>query len=85
MLHLVPHCSGSYFRDEEVNPYEKDYQHSDWYRVLSRSLGSEDFGCRFVKYNYTEMINGCSVLLYGSTGEEMYEIEVVGDIEFVLD
>ena len=105
--------------------YEKDYQHSDWYRVLSRSLGSEDFDCRFVKYNYTEMINGCSALLYGSTGEEiqekgiglvdfginsqknclevgvrtekdvelikellgeeMYEIEVVGDREYVLD
>ena len=105
--------------------YEEDYRNSDWYLELSGSMGSEDFGCQFVNYNYTELVNGLSVLLSVMTkeayeekgieivefglneykncinvgvrtekdvplvkellGEDMCEIEVVGDREFFLD
>ena len=36
-------------------------------------LGSEDFGCRPGKYNYTELVNGMSDLVYGSLGKTISE------------
>ena len=33
--------------------FEKRYREADWYKELAKMLGSEDFACRPVKYNYT--------------------------------
>ena len=56
--------------------YNKDYRKSDWYKELSTMMGSEDFACRPVKYNYTEVINGFSDLVFGSLGEAIHEAGV---------
>lgn len=48
--------------------FKKDYRSCDWYKELSGVFGSEDFACRSVKYNYTEIIHGCSALVYEESG-----------------
>lgn len=52
--------------------YSKDYRKSDWYKELSTMMDSEDFACRPVEYNYTEIINGFSDLVFGSLGDAIH-------------
>ena len=56
--------------------YDKNYRESDWYTELSKMLGSEDFGCCSAKYNYTELVNGMSDLVFGSLGKAISEAGV---------
>lgn len=60
--------------------FEKRYREADWYKELAKMLGSEDFACRPVKYNYTELVNGMSDMAFGSLGKAIKEagVEVVG-------
>ena len=60
--------------------FDKRYRESDWYKELAKMLGSEDFACRPVKYNYTELVNGMSDVVFGSFSEMIKEtgVEVVG-------
>ena len=60
--------------------FEKRYREADWYKELAKMLGSEDFACRPVKYNYTELVNGMSDMVFGSLGKAIKEagVEVVG-------
>ena len=60
--------------------FEKRYREADWYKELAKMLGSEDFACRPVKYNYTELVNGMSDMVFGSLGKTIKEagVEVVG-------
>lgn len=60
--------------------FEKRYREADWYKELAKMLGSEDFACRPVKYNYTELVNGMSDMALGSLGKAIKEagVEVVG-------
>ena len=62
------------------NYFEKKYRKCDWYKELAGLLGSEDFGCRPVKYNYTELINGMSDYVWGLLGQEIksHGIELSG-------
>ena len=39
-------------------------------------LGSEDFGCRPAKYNYTELINGMSDYAWGLLGQTMKDLGI---------
>lgn len=55
------------------NYFDENYRKCDWYKELSKMLGSEDFGCRPAKYNYTELVNGMSDLVYGSLGKAIEE------------
>lgn len=55
------------------NYFDENYRKCDWYKELSKMLGSEDFGCRPGKYNYTELVNGMSDLVYGSLGKTISE------------
>ena len=60
--------------------FDKRYRESDWYKELAKMLGSEDFACRPVKYNYTELVNGMSDMVFGSLGKTIKDagVEVVG-------
>lgn len=60
--------------------FEKRYREADWYKELAKMLGSEDFACRPVKYNYTELVNGMSDMVFGSLGKTIKDagVEVVG-------
>ena len=60
--------------------FDKRYRESDWYKELANMLGSEDFACRPVKYNYTELVNGMSDMVFGSLGKTIKDagVEVVG-------
>ena len=58
------------------NYFDENYRKCDWYKELSKMLGSEDFGCRPAKYNYTELVNGMSDLVYGSLGKAIEEAGV---------
>lgn len=60
--------------------FEKRYREADWYKELAKMLGSEDFACRPVKYNYTELVNGMSDMVFGSLRKTIKDagVEVVG-------
>ncbi|MBQ1733493.1 MAG: hypothetical protein II038_01295 [Lachnospiraceae bacterium] len=60
--------------------FEKRYREADWYKELAKMLGSEDFACRPVKYNYTELVNGMSDMVFGSLGKAIKDagVEIVG-------
>ena len=62
------------------NYYEKEYRKCEWYKELAKMLGSEDFACRPVKYNFSELVNGMSDVVFGSLGEAIKEagVETVG-------
>lgn len=52
------------------------FRECDWYEELVELLGSEDFGCRPVKYNYTELMNGMSDIIWGSLGQTIKDLGV---------
>ena len=60
--------------------FDKNFRNCDWYKELAKMLGSEDFGCRPVKYNFTELINGMSDMVFGSLGKAIKDagVEIVG-------
>lgn len=58
------------------NYFKEKYRKCDWYKELVGFLGSEDFGCRPVKYNYTELMNGMSDYVWGSLGRAIKDMGV---------
>lgn len=56
--------------------YEKNYRKCDWYKELAGLFGSEDFACRPVKYNYTDLINGMSDATFGGLSNAMKDAGV---------
>ena len=56
--------------------YTEKFRECDWYEELVELLGSEDFGCRPVKYNYTELMNGMSDIIWGSLGQTIKDLGV---------
>lgn len=58
------------------NYFKEKYRKCDWYKELVEVLGSEDFGCRPVKYNYTELMNGMSDYVWGSLGRAIKDMGV---------
>ena len=53
--------------------YKDDYRTCDWYKELVEMLGSEDFYCHPVKYNYTALINGMSDICFGKKAKALKE------------
>lgn len=56
--------------------FEKNYRNCDWYKELAKVFKSEDFACKSARYNYTEIINGCTDLVYGQLGKAIKEAGV---------
>lgn len=56
--------------------FKEKYRKCDWYKELTEMLGSEDFGCRPAKYNYTELINGMSDYAWGFLGQTMKDLGI---------
>ena len=66
--------------------YEKKYRSCDWYEELAEMMKSNDFACRPVKYNYTELINGMSDITEGELAEKLKKesIEMGSETSFEI-
>ncbi|MCQ2495639.1 MAG: hypothetical protein MJ131_03500 [Lachnospiraceae bacterium] len=70
--------AGHYFDAEgklviiiKADYYTDNYIISDWYRELQEMLESDKFTCTFAKYNYSELLNGMSDILFGNLSVEL--------------
>lgn len=66
--HLIIQIKSSY--------YEKSYRKCKWYSELAKMLGSENFACRPANYNFSDLMNGMSDIVFDELSKQLKEEQI---------